>query len=166
MRTPVIGVIQGVGKTMDRRPPGIVFGEIHLLDAPDVIGQRRAHVHEQVRIDHVLGIERAQVRFGSDAEDARQAHVPRNCFAFDEDTFAARGAADETNALSRLPDRASHAIPTGDLHRCRNLDADILRAKALVDSVAYFVSRDDDLKHDRELMVRLEERRVTLLSVA
>jgi len=92
--------------------------------------------------------------------------VPRNCFAFDEDTFAARGASGETNTLSRLPDRAIHAIPTGDSHRCRNPDADIWLAKALVDGVPYFVPRDDDVKRNRELMVRFEGRRDSLLSVA
>jgi len=75
-------------------------------------------------------------------------------------------AADVASALALLQDRAIQAIPTGDLHLCRDPDDDILLETALVGGAKYFVSRDDDVKRDQELIARLEERGVTVLSVA
>lgn len=75
-------------------------------------------------------------------------------------------AADVANAVALLEDRAIHAFPTGDLHLCRDPDDDILLETALLGGARYFVSRDDDVKRDQELIARLEERGVTVLSVA
>lgn len=75
-------------------------------------------------------------------------------------------AADVANALALLQDRAIRAIPTGNLHLCRDPDDDVLLETALFGGAQYFVSRDDDVKRDQELMARLEERGVTVLSVA
>lgn len=73
---------------------------------------------------------------------------------------------DVDNTLSLLEDRAIHVFPIGDLHLCRDPDDDVLLETALVGGAAYFVSRDDDLKRDQELMVLLEARGVKVLSVA
>jgi predicted nucleic acid-binding protein len=48
----------------------------------------------------------------------------------------------------------------------RDPDDDILLETALVGGAQYFVSRDDDVKRDQELLARLRERGVEVLSVA
>lgn len=73
---------------------------------------------------------------------------------------------DVAAALTLLKDRAIQSTPTGSLHLCRDPDDDILLETALVGGARYFVSRDDDVKRDQELMARLREREVEVLSVA
>jgi putative PIN family toxin of toxin-antitoxin system len=73
---------------------------------------------------------------------------------------------DVATALALLTDRAIQAIPTGGLRLCRDPDDDILLETAIVGGAQYFVSRDDDIKRDQELMARLQERGVQVLSVA
>jgi putative PIN family toxin of toxin-antitoxin system len=68
--------------------------------------------------------------------------------------------------LTLLADRAIQVIPTSSLHLCRDPDDDVLLETAILGSVQYFVSRDDDIKRDRELMTRLRESGVEVLSVA
>lgn len=74
--------------------------------------------------------------------------------------------ADIATVLALLQDRSSKATPTGNLHLCRDPDDDILLETALVDGARYFVSRDDDVKRDQELIARLKEWGVEILSVA
>ena len=73
---------------------------------------------------------------------------------------------DVATALELLKDRAIQAIPTGSLHLCRDPDDDILLETAVVGGARYFVSRDDDIKRDQELMAQLRERGIEVLSVA
>lgn len=74
--------------------------------------------------------------------------------------------ADIATVLALLQDRSSKATPTGNLHLCRDPDDDILLETALVGGARYFVSRDDDVKRDQELIARLKEWGVEILSVA
>jgi predicted nucleic acid-binding protein len=73
---------------------------------------------------------------------------------------------DVATALALLQDRAIKVISTGDLHLCRDPDDDILLETAIIGVARFFVSRDDDVKRDLELMARLRERGVEVLSVA
>lgn len=73
---------------------------------------------------------------------------------------------DVASALALLQDRASYDIPPGRLHLCRDPDDDILLETAIVGGARCFVSRDDDIKRDEDLMVRLRERGVEVLTVA
>lgn len=75
-------------------------------------------------------------------------------------------SADVESVLILLDDRAIHVIPTGNVHVCRDPDDDILLETALIGSARYYVSRDDDVKRDRELMALLGDRGVEVLSVA
>jgi putative PIN family toxin of toxin-antitoxin system len=68
--------------------------------------------------------------------------------------------------LARLEDRATVADPTGEYHVCRDPDDDILLETALVGGARYFVSRDDDIKRDLDLVGHLRDRGVEVLSVA
>lgn len=74
--------------------------------------------------------------------------------------------ADVATVLGLLKDRAIQVIPAGRLHLCRDPDDDILLETAIVGSAQYFVSRDDDVKRDQELMARLRDRGVEVLSIA
>jgi uncharacterized protein len=75
-------------------------------------------------------------------------------------------ADDVATALALLQDRTVQVIPTGALHLCRDPDDDILLETAIIGGARFFVSRDDDVKRDLELMSRLRERGVVVLSVA
>lgn len=68
--------------------------------------------------------------------------------------------------LALLQDRAIEAIPPGELRLCRDPDDDILLETAIIGNARYFVSRDDDIKRDEELIARLWEHGVEVLSVA
>lgn len=67
-------------------------------------------------------------------------------------------AADVASVLVLLPDRAIQVTPIGDLHLCRDPDDDILLETAVLGGARYFVSRDDDVKRDPQLIARLEDR--------
>ena len=75
-------------------------------------------------------------------------------------------AADVADALILLEDRAIRAFPLGELRFCRDPDDDILLETAVLGGARYFVSRDDDIKRDREVMARLEECGIEVLTVA
>ena len=73
---------------------------------------------------------------------------------------------DQTITLELLRDRAVEALLTGTIHMCRDPEDDFLLETALVGDARFAVSRDDDLKRDRDLTAHLERRGVQVLSVA
>lgn len=68
--------------------------------------------------------------------------------------------------ITLLQDRAIWVEPPGELHLCRDPDDDLALETALLGRVQYMVTRDDDLKRDLELLRRMEEQGVTVLSVS
>lgn len=70
------------------------------------------------------------------------------------------------SVLALLHDRAIEPIPPGELRLGRDPDDDILLETAIIGGARYFVSRDDDIKRDQELIARLREHGVEVLSVA
>jgi putative PIN family toxin of toxin-antitoxin system len=54
---------------------------------------------------------------------------------------------------------------TGTLHLCRDPDDDLMLETALNGSATFAVSRDDDLKRDQELISRMLEQGIEVLSV-
>jgi putative PIN family toxin of toxin-antitoxin system len=73
---------------------------------------------------------------------------------------------DVTELLALLRDRAVIAIPTGTLHVCRDPDDDYLVETAILGGARFAVSRDDDLKRDLDLTVRLRSQGIEVVSVA
>lgn len=73
---------------------------------------------------------------------------------------------DLATILVLLEDRAIEAFPTGELHFCRDSADDFLLKTAILGKARFAVSRDDDLKRDLDLIDRLREHGVEVLSVA
>ena len=73
---------------------------------------------------------------------------------------------DLATLLVLLEDRAVEAFPSGELHLCRDPADDFLLETAILGKARFAVSRDDDLKHDLDLIDRLREHGVEVLSVA
>lgn len=68
-----------------------------------------------------------------------------------------------------LDDAQQHSIevyPSGHLHLCRDPKDDFILEAAILGNVQYLVSRDDDVKRDLDLTLRLANQGVTVLSVA
>ncbi|MBI4494992.1 MAG: putative toxin-antitoxin system toxin component, PIN family [Chloroflexi bacterium] len=74
--------------------------------------------------------------------------------------------ADLALAIQRLEEQAVKVYPTGQLHLCRDSRDDFLLETALLGQAQFAVSRDDDLKRDLDLIARLREQGVEVLSVA
>jgi len=68
--------------------------------------------------------------------------------------------------ITLLKDRAIWVEPPGELHLCRDPDDDLALETALIGRAQYMVTRDDDLKRDLELLKRMEEQGVNVLSVS
>lgn len=73
---------------------------------------------------------------------------------------------DLATLLVLLEDRAVEAFPSGELHLCRDPADDFLLETAILGKARFAVSRDDDLKRDLDLIDRLREHGVEVLSVA
>ncbi len=56
-------------------------------------------------------------------------------------------------------------MPTGSIRECRDPDDDLILETAILGQAQYAVTRDDDIKRDRDLMDHLQARGVTVLSV-
>lgn len=56
--------------------------------------------------------------------------------------------------------------PRGELHLCRDPRDDVVLETALLGRANYAVSRDDDLKRDLELMQKMQQREVRVVSVS
>ena len=67
--------------------------------------------------------------------------------------------------LHLLAERALKVTPTGRLRVCRDPDDDIILETALLGHAIYAVSRDDDIKRDRDLIAQMEACGVKVLSV-
>lgn len=65
-----------------------------------------------------------------------------------------------------LEGKAIKVKPRGDFHLCRDPRDDIILETALLGRADYAVSRDDDLKRDLELMRKLQEQGVRVVSVS
>lgn len=67
--------------------------------------------------------------------------------------------------LHLLSDRAVKVVPIGTLHICRDPDDDLILETALLGHAHYAVIRDDDIKRDQDLMVHMQTRGVSVLSI-
>lgn len=64
-----------------------------------------------------------------------------------------------------LRDKSRWVEPTGELHLCRDPADDLFLEVALLGQAQYLVTRDDDLKRDLELIQRMEEQGIRVVSV-
>jgi putative PIN family toxin of toxin-antitoxin system len=64
-----------------------------------------------------------------------------------------------------LEEKAITVKPRGKLRLCRDPRDDVVLETALLGRAAYAVSRDDDLKRDLDLMQKMQERGVKVVSV-
>lgn len=64
-----------------------------------------------------------------------------------------------------LRDKSRWVEPTGEVHLCRDPADDLLVEAALLGQAQYMVTRDDDLKRDLELIQRMEEQGIHVVSV-
>jgi putative PIN family toxin of toxin-antitoxin system len=67
--------------------------------------------------------------------------------------------------LRLLAARALKVTPTGGLRVCRDPDDNVVLETALLGHASYAVSRDDDIKRDRDLVAQMEARGIKVLSV-
>lgn len=65
-----------------------------------------------------------------------------------------------------IEDNGVAAFPTGQLRLCRDPNDDFLLETAILGRAQFIVSRDDDLKRDLDLMDRLREHGVEIVTVA
>jgi putative PIN family toxin of toxin-antitoxin system len=72
---------------------------------------------------------------------------------------------DVSEFLVLLLQRARLVLPTGRIHECRDPDDDIVLETAILGDAEFVVSRDDDLKGDRDLIERLRDRGVEVVTV-
>jgi putative PIN family toxin of toxin-antitoxin system len=72
---------------------------------------------------------------------------------------------DVVEFVAFLEAKAIYVAPSGQLRLCRDPHDDVVLETAQLGLAAYVVSRDDDLKRDRDLMRAMEERGVALVSV-
>ncbi len=73
--------------------------------------------------------------------------------------------ADIEGLLRLLIERGIFVVPTGSVHECRDPDDDLILETAILGQAQYAVTRDDDIKSDRELVERLKAHGVAVLSV-
>jgi uncharacterized protein len=72
----------------------------------------------------------------------------------------------EISEFLRLLSARSRKVTTqGQLHVCRDPDDDLILETALLGRARYAVSRDDDIKRDRDLVAQIEVHGVEVLSV-
>jgi predicted nucleic acid-binding protein len=67
--------------------------------------------------------------------------------------------------MQLLVRRSQVVLPTGALRECRDPDDDLILETALLGQARYAVSRDDDIKRDRDLIKHLQAHGVAILSV-
>ena len=73
---------------------------------------------------------------------------------------------DVAEVLELLKERGIEVMPTGTLRLCRDPRDDALLESAVLGRAQFAVSRDDDIKRDRDLIGRLRELGVEVLSVS
>jgi putative PIN family toxin of toxin-antitoxin system len=67
--------------------------------------------------------------------------------------------------LRLIVEKSITVTTTGTLHLCRDPDDDLMLETALNGNAKFAVSRDDDLKRDQELISRMLEHGIEVLSV-
>lgn len=67
--------------------------------------------------------------------------------------------------LRLIAEKSITVTTTGNLHLCRDPDDDLMLETALNGNAVFAVSRDDDLKRDQELISRMLEHGIEVLSV-
>jgi putative PIN family toxin of toxin-antitoxin system len=65
-----------------------------------------------------------------------------------------------------LEEKAIKVNPLGELHLCRDPRDDVVLESAILGRANYTVSRDDDLKRDLELIQKMEEQGIKVVSVS
>ena len=65
-----------------------------------------------------------------------------------------------------LEEKAISVKPQGEFHLCRDPRDDVVLETALLGRADYAVSRDDDLKRDLDLMKKMQEQGVRVVSVS
>jgi len=74
-------------------------------------------------------------------------------------------ARDVEEFLQLLIRRSQIVLPAGSIRECRDPDDDLILESAILGQAQYAVTRDDDIKRDRDLMDHLQARGVVVLSV-
>ncbi len=74
-------------------------------------------------------------------------------------------ATDVEEFLQLLIQRSPIVVPTGSIHECRDPDDDLILETALLGQAQYAVTRDDDIKGDRDLVERLRSHGINVLTV-
>ena len=74
-------------------------------------------------------------------------------------------ASDVEEFLQLLIRRSQIVVPTGSIRECRDPDDDLILETAILGQAQYAVTRDDDIKRDRDLIHHLNSRGVMVLSV-
>ncbi|MHB8091818.1 MAG: putative toxin-antitoxin system toxin component, PIN family [Syntrophales bacterium] len=75
-------------------------------------------------------------------------------------------AADIEELLILLEERSESVQISGDLQLCRDSNDDMVLETAIKGHVEYLVTRDDDIKHDREVSSFLKQYDVSILTVS
>ena len=74
-------------------------------------------------------------------------------------------AGDVEEFLQLLIRRSQIVVPTGSIRECRDPDDDLILETAILGQAQYTVTRDDDIKRDRDLIDHLRARGIAVLSV-
>ena len=72
---------------------------------------------------------------------------------------------DIEDLLQLFIQRGIFVMPTGSVKECRDPDDDLILETAILGQAKYAVTRDDDIKADKDLIERLKARGISVLSV-
>ena len=75
------------------------------------------------------------------------------------------GAGDIAEFLRLIAENSIQVTTIGDLQLCRDPDDDLMLETALLGHAQFAVSRDDDLKRDQDLISKMNEHGIEVLSV-
>jgi len=68
--------------------------------------------------------------------------------------------------LILIEDRAEYALISGDINICRDKDDDFVIETAIKGQAKYLVTRDDDMKFDKEVAAFLSQHGVSVISLS
>ncbi|MBI5640079.1 MAG: putative toxin-antitoxin system toxin component, PIN family [Nitrospirae bacterium] len=74
--------------------------------------------------------------------------------------------ADIAELLVLLEERTEHVAVTGDIAVCRDIDDDLVIETAVKGHATYLVTRDDDIKFDKEISLYLSRHGISVLSIS
>lgn len=77
-----------------------------------------------------------------------------------------RSVDDIDDLLHQVRLQATIAMPTGELHLCRDPDDDIMLETAILGEARYLVTRDADIARDLDLITHLRENGIEVVTVA